>query len=57
MTTRLSMAITDSSFQETRRIFLDCHMGPSINYIITSEGGGGCKMMMVDDGRGEGVAV
>ena len=29
--------------------------GPSINYIITSEGGGGgCEMMMVDDGRGDG---
>ena len=27
-------------------------MGPSINYVITSEGGGGCEMMMDDDGRG-----
>ena len=34
---------------------LDFVKGPSINYVITSEGGGGCEMMMDDDGRGEGV--
>ena len=28
--------------------------GSSINYVITPEGGGG-EMMMLDDGRGEGV--
>ena len=32
-------------------------LGPSIDYVITSEGGGVCEMMMVDDGRGEGVAI
>ena len=35
--------------------FITSAKGPSINYVITSEGGGGCEMMMVDDGRGEGV--
>ena len=28
--------------------------GSSINYVITSERGGGSEMMMVDDGRGVG---
>ena len=27
-------------------------MGQSINYVITPEGGGGCELVMVDDGRG-----
>ena len=31
------------------------NMGPSINYVITLEGGGGWEMMMLDDGRGGGV--
>ena len=29
--------------------------GPSINYVITQRRGGGCEIMMFDDGRGEGV--
>ena len=33
---------------------LDMRWGPSINFVITFEGGGGCQMMMVDDGRGGG---
>ena len=31
-------------------------MGPSINYVITSEKAG-CIKMMVDDGRGKGFAT
>ena len=42
--------LINSSFHN----FMFIHRGPSINYVITLEGGGGCEMMMVDDVRGRG---